>query len=186
MDDAKIVEMYLLRDEAAIVCTSEKYGGRLRALAQHIVDDRMTADECENDTYFAAWRSIPPHEPRTYFYAYLARITRHLALNCCRNRKRLKRQAYIAHLSAEMEECIPSPDDTACRLDVRELADVLNAFLATLAEEKRDLFVRRYWYLDSVAQIAVRYGISESKVKTTLHRTRNALRMYLEKEGYML
>lgn len=186
MEDMRIVDLYLARNEAAIGYTKEKYGVRLQLLALGIVEDRLTADECENDTYLAAWRSIPPHEPRSYFYAYLARITRHLALNCCRNRKRLKRQAHIAHLSAEMEECIPSPDDTACRLDVRELTDALNAFLATLNEEKRNIFVRRYWYMDSVADIAACYGISESKVKTTLHRTRNALHAYLEKEGYMV
>lgn len=186
MEDERIVELFLSRDEMAIARTSEKYGGRLQALAQHIVDDRMVAAECENDTYLAAWNAIPPHEPRSYFYAYLARITRHLALNCCRNRKRLKRQAHVAQLSAEMEACIPALDDTAGQLDARELVRTLNDFLATLDEEKRNIFVRRYWYLDSVAQIAARYGISESKVKTTLHRTRNALRDYLEKEGILL
>lgn len=186
MEDERIVELFLLRDEMAIARTSEKYGGRLQALAQHIVGDRMVAAECENDTYLAAWNAIPPHEPRSYLYAFLARITRHLALNCCRNRKRLKRQAHVAQLSAEMEACIPALDDTAGQLDARELVRTLNDFLATLDEEKRNIFVRRYWYLDSVAQIAARYGISESKVKTTLHRTRNALRDYLEKEGILL
>lgn len=186
MEDMRIVDLYLARNEAAIGYTKEKYGMRLQLLALDIVEDRLTADECENDTYLAAWRSIPPHEPRSYFYAYLARITRHLALNCCRNRKRLKRQAHVAQLSAEMEACIPALDDTAGQLDARELVRTLNDFLATLDEEKRNIFVRRYWYLDSVAQIAARYGISESKVKTTLHRTRNALRDYLEKEGILL
>lgn len=85
-----------------------------------------------------------------------------------------------------MEACIPALDDTAGQLDARELVRTLNDFLATLDEEERNIFVRRYWYLDSVAQIAARYGISESKVKTTLHRTRNALRDYLEKEGILL
>lgn len=186
MEDERIVELFLLRDEMAIARTSEKYGGRLQALAQHIVGDRMVAAECENDAYLAAWNAIPPHEPRSYLYAFLARITRHFALNCCRDQKRLKRQAHVAQLSAEMEACIPAPDDTAGQLDARELVRTLNDFLATLDEEKRNIFVRRYWYLDSVAQIAARYGISESKVKTTLHRTRNALRDYLEKEGILL
>ena len=85
-----------------------------------------------------------------------------------------------------MEECIPAPDDTACRLDERALAGAINAFLATLDDEKRNVFVRRYWYLDPVADIAARYGLSESKVKTTLYRLRRALRTYLEKEGYEL
>lgn len=128
MEDMRIVDLYLARNEAAIGYTKEKYGVRLQLLALDIVEDRLTADECENDTYLAAWRSIPPHEPRSYFYAYLARITRHLALNCCRNRKRLKRQAHVAQLSAEMEACIPALDDTAGQLDARELVRTLNDF----------------------------------------------------------
>lgn len=186
MDDSQIVDLYLLRDEMAIQHTAEKYGVRLRSLALGIVADRLTADECENDTYLAAWQAIPPHEPRSYLYAFLARITRHLALNHCRDKNRLKRQAFVMTLSRELEECLPAPDDAGCRLDARALAAALNAFLATLSEEKRNIFVRRYWYLDSLGEIAVRYGISESKVKTTLHRTRKALRAYLQKEGYEL
>ena len=118
MDDRSIVALYLRRDETAIRQTAEKYGSRLRTLAYGIVNDLQTAEECENDTYMEAWRTIPPHEPSDHFYAFLARIT------------------------------------------------------------------RRYWYLDSVADIAKRYGISESKVKTTLFRCRNRLREYLNKEGY--
>lgn len=186
MEDSKIVDLFLARDERALQLTAEKYGARLRRLAQHIVLDPEVARECENDTYLAAWQAIPPHTPRQYLYAFLARITRHQALNVCRQRNRLKRQAHIAQLSTEMEECIPAPDDTACRIDVRALSEVINAFLATLNEETCNIFVRRYWFLDPIADIAVRYGLSESKVKTTLYRTRKALKTYLEKEGFEL
>lgn len=186
MDDNRIVELYLLRDETAINQTSEKYGNRLRSLAYGIVEDMQTAEECENDTYMEVWNSIPPHEPRGYLYAFLARITRHISLNCCRNRSRLKRSAYICQLSTELEQCLPAPDDMACRLDDMVLAEVLNAFLGTLSEEKRNIFLRRYWYLDSVAAIAKGFSLSESKVKTTLFRCRNLLREHLEKEGYPL
>ena len=113
-----------------------------------------------------------------------ARITRHISLNCCRDRSRLKRSAFISELSAELEQCIPAPDNAACRMDDLALETALNAFLGKLDEEKRNIFVRRYWFLDSVADIAKRYGISESKVKTTLFRCRNRLRKYLNKEGY--
>ena len=106
MDDNRIVELYFLRDETAILQTSEKYGNRLRSLAYGIVNDRQTAEECENDTYMEAWNLIPPHEPRSYLYAFLARITRHISLNFCRDRSRLKRSAFICELSAEMEQCI--------------------------------------------------------------------------------
>lgn len=186
MDDNRIVELYLLRDENAIMQTTEKYGTRLRSLAYEIVCDSQTADECENDTYVSAWQSIPPHEPRSYLYAFLARITRHIALNCCRNRNRLKRSAFICELSSEMEQCIPSPDDVECRIDDMELKNVLNGFLSKLDDEKRNIFVRRYWYLDSISAISERFALSESKVKTTLFRLRKQLREQLEREGYTL
>ena len=101
MDDRSIVALYLRRDETAIRQTAEKYGSRLRALAYGIVNDLQTAEECENDTYMEAWHTIPPHEPSDHFYAFLARITRHISLNCCRDRSRLKRSAFICELSVE-------------------------------------------------------------------------------------
>lgn len=119
-------------------------------------------------------------------YAFLARITRHISLNYCRNRNRLKRSAFICELSAEMEQCIPTPDDIECQIDEKTLSNLINDFLGKLDEEKRNIFIRRYWYLDSVAVIAKRFAISESKVKTTLFRCRNGLREYLKKEGYTL
>ena len=106
MDDNKIVELYLMRDEAAIKQTTAKYGSRLRSLSYGIVKDPQTAEECESDTYMEAWNTIPPHEPRSYLYAYLARITRHISLNCCRDRSRLKRNTFLCELSAELEQCI--------------------------------------------------------------------------------
>ena len=186
MDDGTIVGLYLSRDEAAITETSAKYGARLRSLAYGIVRDRGTAEECENDTYLAAWNSIPPHEPAAYLFAFLARITRHIALNRCRESKRLKRNAVICELSAELENCIPSPSDAVCMLEDGELKEAINGFLGTLSEEKRNIFLRRYWYMDSIGEIKERFNISESKVKTTLFRCRNGLREYLEKEGYTL
>lgn len=186
MDDSKIVDLYLTRDETAIGYTSEKYGIRLRTLANGIVKDFQTSEECENDTYARAWNTIPPNEPRSYLYAYLAKIIRNISLNCCRDRARLKRNAFICELSEEMEQCIPAPDDNEIRLDEAELKDLINGFLCTLSEEKRIVFLRRYWYLDSVADISRRRAISEGKVKSILFRCRNQLRKYLEKEGYTL
>ena len=110
MEDGQIVDLFLSRNEAAIQCSSEKYGLRLRALALHIVGETQTAEECENDAYLAAWNAIPPHEPRDYLYAFLARTVRNIALNRCRSQSRLKRDAFVAELSREMEECIPAPD----------------------------------------------------------------------------
>ena len=186
MDDNRIVELYFLRDETAIKQTSKKYGNRLRSLAYGIVNDRETAEECENDTYMEAWNAIPPHEPRSYLYAFLARITRHISLNICRDRSRLKRSVFICELSAEMEQCIPAPDDTQCRIDDMAISEAINGFLGALDEDKRNIFIRRYWYLDSIADISKRFALSESKVKTTLFRCRNRLREHLEKEGYTI
>lgn len=128
----------------------------------------------------------PPHNPKEYLYAFLARITRHISLNRCRDRRRLKRSAYICELSAELEQCIPAPDDAQCRLDDLALSEAINGFLGALDEEKRNLFLRRYWYLDSISDLARRFAMSESKVKTTLFRCRAQLRAHLEKEGYTL
>ena len=186
MDDSGIVARYLRRDETAIALTAERYGARLRALSFGITQDHGTAEECENDVYLEAWSSIPPHEPRTYLYAFLARIARHLSLNRCRDRARLKRGAYLVELSAELEQCLPAPDDLACRLDEMILLEAINGFLAGLGAEKRNLFVRRYWYLDSVAMLAKRFSRTEGSVKTALHRLRAQLKTHLEKEGYVL
>ena len=186
MEDNRIVELYLARDEAAISQTSDKFGARLYSLAYGIVDDRQTAEECENDTYMQAWNLIPPHEPADYLYAFLARITRHLSLNCCRKRSRLKRSAFICSFSAEMEQCIPAPDDMECRIDDMALKAAIDGFLGSLDEERRNIFLRRYWCLDSIASISRLFSLSESKVKTTLFRCRRRFREYLEKGGYTI
>ena len=186
MEDEKIVELYFERNESAIERTSEKYGKRLRAVSNGIVKDIETAEECENDTYLEAWNIIPPNEPKNYFYAFLARIIRNISLNCCRKKNALKRNAFVCELSAEMEECIPSPDDMDCRIDDMVFAEIINKFLSELDAEKRKIFVRRYWYMDSVTEISEKLLLSESKVKTSLFRTRKKLREFLEKEGYAL
>ena len=186
MDDQRIVELYLLRDEAAIEHTKEKYGNRLRSLSYGIVADSQTAEECENDTYMKIWNTVPPHEPRTYLYPFLARIIRHISLNCCRSRNSLKRSAFVCELTSEMEQCIPSQNDLSCLIDDIAFGEAINSFLSSLNKEKRTIFVRRYWYLDSIENIATRLALSESKVKTTLFRCRGKLREHLEKEGYTI
>lgn len=186
MEDGRIVDLFLRREGSALALTAERYGPRLRALARNIVEDDSTAEECENDTYLEAWNAIPPHEPRDYFYPFLARITRHIALNRCRDRARQKRGAPLVELSRELEQCIPAPDDVESRMDALELSEAVNGFLAGLTAEKRGIFLRRYWYLDPIAAIADRFRLSQSKVKTTLSRLRGQLRDYLIKEGYTL
>lgn len=186
LDDSEIVDLYLQRDERAIKSTAEKFGSRLCALSYSIVEDMQTSEECENDTYMEAWKMIPPHEPRDYLYAFLARITRHISLNRCREQSSLKRSALICELSSELEQCIGAPDDVECRIDDISLGKAINGFLGTLDKEKRSIFIKRYWYMQSVFEISQDLAISESKVKTTLFRCRSRLRRYLEKEGYIL
>ena len=186
LDDNQIVDLFLCRDQEAISQTSEKYGGRLRSIAYRITEEQHTAEECENDTYMEAWNAIPPHEPRTYLFAFLAKLTRQIALDFCKKRSTLKRSAFLCELSTELEQCIPAPDDTESQIDAKLLCEGINAFLKTLNQEKRNIFVRRYWYMDSIAAISDRYGMTQSKVKTILFRIRNQLRSYLEKEGFEL
>lgn len=186
MEDRDIIKLYQARNESAIDITKEKYGKRLYSLSFGILKSKESAEECENDTYLKAWNTIPPKDPADCFYAFLARITRNLSISRARSEKALKRSAYICELSDEMENCIPDPNDNECILDEKIFAEALNAFLTALKPEKRMIFVRRYFFLDSVGDISKRYSISEAKVKTTLFRIRNDLRNYLEKEGYTL
>ena len=184
MEDDKIVWLYLNRDETAIRQTSEKYGSRLRAISYRITHDRETSEECENETYLETWNRIPPCDPRDYFYAFLAKITRALSIDRCRERTRLKRDSYIVELTSELEMCIPAVDDVAGDVEAKLLGEAISRYLHTLSDEKQVIFMRRYFYLDTVSEIAKRLSISDSKVKTTLLRVRNELRDHLIKEGY--
>lgn len=181
LNDNEIVELFLARDESALTKTAEKYGKRLRALALHICGDLTAAEECENDAYLKAWNSIPPHEPRTYLFSFLAKITRCTALD----RVKKDARARFAELTEELENTLPSSDDIEGRLDGKLLSEAISAFLRTQSAEKRSIFLRRYWFTDSVSEIAKRFSISEGKVKSALFRTRNALQEYLKKEGFL-
>lgn len=181
MEDSKIIELFFSRDENAIVQTEASYGRRLLVLADNIVQSREDAEESVNDTYLKAWDTIPPQKPN-HFFAYLAKICRHFALGKLDWKNAAKRKAEVVCLTKEMENCVPDTHRDRM-MEGKELGRILNAFLRTLSPENRMVFVRRYWYVDTVADIAQRYGISESTVMTRLHRTRKKLSVYLEKEG---
>lgn len=186
MEDTEIVELFLARDEKAVTVTAAKYGKSLRKIARNICSSEPDAEECENDTYLSAWNSIPPHEPRDYFFAYLAKIVRAKALNVIKARETKKRKALFAELSDELEECVAGTENVESVIDSKELSKAVSDFLRTLSKEKRIVFLRRYWFFDSVSDISLRLGFSEGKVKTILHRTRNELRAYLGKEGWKI
>ena len=186
MEDSQIVALYLARDENAIRQSAEKYGARLRALAACIVGERTEAEECENDTYLRAWQTIPPHEPRDYLFAYLAKIIRNLSLDRCRAAGSQKRGARLVELSEELEASLCAPERASDALDAAELSRLVSAWLRASPPERRSIFLRRYWYMDSVAELARRFSSSESRVKTILFRARRDLKRHLEKEGYVL
>jgi len=184
MEDAIIIELFWARDETAIKETASVYGTRLHQLAIRIVRSDEDAEESVNDTYLKAWNTIPPQRP-TYFFAYLAKICRFIAFGRLDWNNAKKRKAEIVELTAEMELCVPGHSNEM-KMEGEEIGRLLNHFLSILSEENRLIFMRRYWYADSIQEISKRYGISESKVKTRLHRTRNKLRDYLEREGIQL
>lgn len=181
MTDDQIIELYWLRNEQAIACTDHAYGHKLQNVAGRILNSREDSEECVSDTYLKAWNTIPPQRP-TYLFAFLAKICRHLAFGKLDWDNALKRKAEVVTLSKEMQLCIPDRG-WEHRLESQEIGHLLNEFLAVTPQESRMIFMRRYWYADSIAEIAQRFGITQSKVKTSLHRTREKLRAYLEKEG---
>ena len=181
MDDSKIIELFFARNEDAIKHTDDTYGRRLFHLADNIVHNDQDAEESVNDTYMKAWDTIPPQRPE-HFFAYIAKICRNFALKRIDWQKAKKRNAEVVTLTQEMENCIPDPYRDM-EADERELGRVLDAFLRTQTPENQMVFLRRYWYVDTIAEIAARYGISESAVQMRLNRTRSKLAVYLAKEG---
>lgn len=181
MEDGQILDFFWQRDERAIRETDAKYGAGLHSLAKRIVQTHEDAEESVSDTYLKAWDTIPPQRP-TYFFAYLAKICRNFALGRLRWQNAEKRKADVVSLTAEMELCIPDKMAQA-RLEGQELGKLFDRFVGELSPENRLIFLRRYWFLDSVQEIAETYGMSQSKVKTRLHRLRTRLRTFLEQEG---
>lgn len=182
MDDPQIIALLQARDERGLDACRSSHGAYLNALALRILGDRSDAEECVSDTYFQAWRRIPPDTPR-HFRAYLAAICRHFAFDRLDRRQAQKRSAELLALTEELSAALP---DRAAEgaLTALELGQALDRFLRTLPKQQRQLFLRRYWYADSVKELAARFGMGESRVKTSLFRTREKLRSYLESEGY--
>lgn len=185
MEDSELLALYLQRSEEAIAKTGEKYGRLLFSIADRILKNREDAEECENETYLRAWNAIPPKEPDPFF-PYLGKIARNLALQRYEYYTAQKRSAQLTEIFGELEECAADLESVESRFSAQELGRAISAFLRGADREARLLFVRRYWYADSVKELAARFGFSESKVKTSLFRTRNRLKLYLEKEGFSL
>jgi len=183
MTDEQIVDLYWDRDERAVSETADKYGGIFRAVAQNILRNDHDAEECVNDTYLKAWGSMPDARP-TRLCPYLSRITRNLALNRLREQTAEKRGGGQAPASLdELAECVSGEAEPGEFTDRVAFREIMNGFLAGLAPETRGVFVARYWYSYSIAEIARMYEMSESKTAVTLFRTREKLKKLLETEG---
>lgn len=185
MKDSDIVELYFARDERAIEETERKYGRYCRTVAYNVFANEADAEETVNDTYLGVWNSIPPQRPRI-FSAFLAKITRNLALKKQRTKSAQKRGGEAELTLLELCECVPDESDVEKELEVRELSAVIDAFLRELPETERRVFMRRYWYMDSIDDICRTHGFTEGKVKMLLSRTRKKLLARLMKEGVNL
>ena len=186
MEDAQIIALYWSRDGEAIRQTDEKYGAYCFTIAQRIVQSHEDSEECVNDTYLRAWNSIPPKRP-SKLQTFLGKITRNLSLNKWEKLSAEKRGAGQTSLILdELSECIPAEQDAVNTVENMVIRDVLDRFLDELPAETRKIFVRRYFYMSPVKEIADEYGLSESKVTVTLFRTRGKLKSVLEKEGITL
>jgi RNA polymerase sigma-70 factor (ECF subfamily) len=186
MDDVVIIDLYWARSESAISETAKKYGLYCSAIAENILHSKEDSEECVNDTYLITWNAIPPQRP-TVFRAFLGKITRNLSLNKYKEQRTKKRGGdEIALLFSELEDCVPSNSDVEMEYETSLIIEAINTFLRSLDSEGRIVFVRRYWYADSIGAIAARFKMSESKVKSMLFRTRRTLKLYLENEGVTL
>lgn len=185
MDDKKIVELYWQRNESAISETKAHYGKYCYSIAYGILKNNEDAQECENDTYLEAWNTIPPKTP-IHLSAFLGTISRQKAIDKWRRKNAVKRGGEVALSLDELESCIPDNKAIDDYLLAEELSKIISDFLRTLPQNERIVFVRRYWYFDSVNDICRRFGYGQSKVKMMLKRTRDKLISYLEQEGVLL
>ena len=186
MEDKEIVSLFLKRNEAAVSETQKKYAAYCFSIANNILHSPSIAEESVNDTWLAAWNSIPPNEPQD-LAAYLGKTARYIALKQYRTINTQKRGCgETSVVLDELEGCIPARDDVERTMILSELTEILNDFLGKISVSDRRVFIRRYWYFESIKDIAAFYGFSESKVKMMLKRTRDKLKDKLDKEGYTI
>lgn len=183
MDEQSIIDLYWNRDEKAIVYTEELYGAAAKRMALRVLESHEDAEECVNDAYLALWDSIPPKRPES-LGAYLRRITRNLAINRYHHNTAAKRGGHRIEVALdELSDCIPAGSQPWDELEGKRLTQLIECFLEVQEKRKRQLFIRRYWQLEEVAELAKAFGMSENRISVTLYRLREKLRIYLQKEG---
>lgn len=179
MQDSKIIELFFARDEQAIAATSAKYNNYCMNIAKNILYNNEDSEECVNDALLAAWNSIPPHRPER-LAVFLGKLTRNISINRYKALHAQRRGGDDFALSLdELDECIVDPSSLGD--DPEELGKLISEYLNTQTKEMRQVFVRRYFHSDPLADIAERYDMTESKVKSILHRMRLGLREHLTK-----
>ena len=181
MDDLRIIELYFKRDEQAIKETDVKYGKLCRSIAYNILNNHEDSEECVNDTYVGVWNAIPPIKPNN-FMSFVCKIARNLSLKRLEFMKREKRSPDVLVSLDDLASVLPD-DRYAPDVSDEDVGKLISRFLRMQKEDVRSVFVRKYYFFDSIADIAVRFGFTESKVKNMLFYTRNKLRDYLIKEG---
>jgi len=185
MDDLEIIELYWERNEEAISETENKYGRLLYKISFNILSNNEDGKECVNDTYIKAWNSIPPERPRS-FTAYLGRIARNLSIDYWNKNRAQKRYSGGDILLSELEDCIPSVNTIWREIESKTLSRIISDWLNTLPKEDRILFVRRYWYGDSIKELAMGIGTTPGKLASRMYRLRSGLKDILEKEEVSL
>ncbi len=182
MSDQELVERFLARSEDAVPALTDRYGPYCRAIAAGLLSDPRDVDECLNDVWLSVWRAIPPARP-AHFKGWLAAIVRNRALAMGRENRR--RPPTVDEAALELAACLPPGADPPGQSEFRALAAAVERFLRAQPKDVRAAFLRRYWYADTVEDTARRLGWSVSKTKSALFRTRNRLREFLKKEGFL-
>ncbi len=185
MEDSAIIDLYWAREERALSETDTKYGGYCRSIAHNILRNREDTEECVSDTWLHAWNAMPPQRP-SILSSFLGRITRNLSFDRCRRQNAEKRGGGALPLALDELSNVSRPRAGSSTRWKRELAEAIDRFLRTLPERECSMFLRRYWYVDSVQSIAARYAIKENTAKSILFRTREKLRRYLAGEGIIV
>ncbi|HBA96865.1 MAG TPA: RNA polymerase subunit sigma-70 [Lachnospiraceae bacterium] len=184
MEESEIIELFWQRKEEAVCVVKEKYGNLCMHIANNILHNRQDAEECENDGYLKLWNSIPPNRPLPLM-PYLCRIVRNLALNRYEYNNAQKRGGSMDEIFVELDETIASSHHVEDELWYSELVQEINIFLQNKKKEQRRIFLARYYFAASIKEIAQKYELSESKVKSVLFRMRKDLKAQLEEEGYL-
>lgn len=183
MDDSRIIELFWRRSESAISETDEKYGKYCRYISYQILGNESDANEIVNDTYLKTWNTIPPKRPES-LKSYVGMIARQLSINRYEKDHTQKRSGEAAFAIEELYECVPDRNGDGSFAEKIALRDSLNEFISSLPELAQRVFVRRYWYAASIAEISREYSIGESRVTVILTRTRRKLKKHLEKGGF--